>query len=136
MREGQPRNHRLRAIKHAAMLLALAAIALRALIPAGWMPGSDHTGHGAPLVICTASGVQTVYSESDRRAPVPAKPAHHDICPFAGVGALAAGATALALIAPPVYADVPTPAVREPVLRFSRLPGAAGPRAPPAFPLA
>ena len=132
MREGQPRNHRPRAIRYAAVWLALTAIALRALIPVGWMPGSDHAAHGAPLVICTASGVQTVYPDSGGHAPIPAKPAHHNICPFAGAGPLAEGTSAPAMIVPPVYADVPTLAVQEPARPLSRLAGAAGPRAPPA----
>jgi hypothetical protein len=46
-----------------AVWLALFAIALRALVPAGWIPGDF--SQGIPLVICTAAGAVTLPVDID-----------------------------------------------------------------------
>ena len=45
-------------VRSFAVTLALSAMLLRALLPAGWMP--DLAGTGAPLVICTVDGLHHV----------------------------------------------------------------------------
>ena len=78
-----------------AATLALAAMLLRGLLPAGWMPNPDGVA-GAPLIICTMGGPQHLH------------PAHAPqdnsgkVCPFAVMAHLAA-ATPLAAIAQPVF---------------------------------
>ncbi len=83
--------------------LALAAMVLRALIPAGWMPSP--AGQGETLVICTAAGLQTL-SPPDDPAPhddpadAPAPPHKGTPCVFAAVAAFSA---------PPAVAPLPVP---------------------------
>lgn len=43
-----------------ALYALLAAMMLRALVPAGWMPASDPLSGGAYIVICTSSGMKTI----------------------------------------------------------------------------
>lgn len=74
-----------------ALLLALSAVLLRGLLPAGWMPNTS----GTPgLTICTINGL--------RHVPTPGGPAHgpqhQSVCPFAAAPPLAsADAPVLAL---------------------------------------
>jgi len=61
-----------------ALMLALAAMLFRGLVPAGWMPGASA---GTPLVICSMSGPAHVHADAN------GKPAKHDngrtdACPF------------------------------------------------------
>ncbi|HVT36520.1 MAG TPA: hypothetical protein VHE37_13110 [Nevskiaceae bacterium] len=74
-------------------LLLVAALLLRALIPAGLMPGS---GGGAPaLVICTADGARFSLAHDGHH---PAQQAH---CPFQlalGMAGVAVAALALPLL--------------------------------------
>jgi hypothetical protein len=65
-----------------ALALALSAVLLRGLLPAGWMPNAG----GAPgLTICTLNGL--------RHINLPGEPAHnpqhHTVCPFAAAPPLA-----------------------------------------------
>lgn len=61
---GERENLHMRAVlKLAALNLALTAMLLRALIPAGWMPAPT-VASGSPFVICTVNG------------PIEPKPAH------------------------------------------------------------
>lgn len=84
-----------------AVQFALAAMLLRALIPAGWMP---NPGAGALLVICTGHGPMTMSSGAHhgKTAPRPHHRQNHenDICPFAAAGHLATPALFAALAAP------------------------------------
>lgn len=43
----------------------LAAMTLRALVPAGWMPASDPSSGGAYIVICTSSGMKTIHVDGN-----------------------------------------------------------------------
>lgn len=73
------------AVRCALFILALAAIACRAVIPAGWMPASD--GHRVTVALCTGFGAKTI------TLSLPGKPDHssdhgtHPPCIFSGLGA-------------------------------------------------
>ncbi len=62
------------ASRRIALALACAAILLRALIPAGFMPGRSDTGAIA-MVVCTGSGALTMVMDRDGHWS-PAKPDH------------------------------------------------------------
>ena len=75
--------------RDAFLVLATLAIALRIMIPAGFMPGMEAT-NGLPfaLVLCTGQGPMVVQPGDvlgHQKAPAD-KPAHDDPCPFAGHG--------------------------------------------------
>jgi hypothetical protein len=64
------------------MALAIAALAVKVLVPQGFM-APEHAGAGAfPLVICTAEGRVTL-DTGDKHAPAP-KPKSDSPCAFAG----------------------------------------------------
>lgn len=48
-----------------ALCALLAAMMLRALVPAGWMPASDPSSSGTYIVICTSSGIKTIQVDGD-----------------------------------------------------------------------
>jgi len=121
---------------HAARLagvhLALVAILLRALLPAGWMPNPSGAA-GTPLVVCTMDGPGHMMAEDK-----PAKPQHdrngdhdHQVCPFAAAPHLVTPAIASALPLPSMVAST--------VLQFATFNAAEralrhtpqSPRAPP-----
>jgi len=78
-------------------LVLLVALAFRALIPAGWMPNLQGVG-GAPLVICTAQGAETLFPDAQAHPGKPHSDPRRDGCPFA-VQALASGP-------PPIHVSV------------------------------
>lgn len=86
-------------------LLLLAAVVLRAGVPAGWMPDARDGG----LVICTGHGELVLRGGSGPTAPQPAK--HHEPCAFSGLGS-APTPDAPALTPP---ASVVRPAAEAPV---------------------
>jgi len=88
--EGQQRLNR----RPGVILLALAALWIQALIPAGYMAAPDHSG----LVICTGHGPLTSHNQP---GGAPAS-SHEAACVFAGHG--------LAL-ATPVFDRLPAPVV-------------------------
>jgi hypothetical protein len=94
----------LRAFRPAALLMALTAMLLGAMLPAGWMPGAD----GAPVMCSLAA---PAHHQTDHKTPQ--SPASQHECPFAAASHLSPPATALALLAP----------------QLSRLPDTARPRA-------
>jgi hypothetical protein len=122
------------AIRNAATAFALAAMVLRALLPAGWMPATTGA-HGTTFVICTMNGPKRVTLPD---APVKKQPQQPDDrgsgpCPF-GVAGLA--------FAPPVPVALPVPSasvrfaaqtVRVESVRAQARPNAHGPRAPPSL---
>jgi hypothetical protein len=74
-------------------MLALSAVLLRGLLPAGWMPNAN----GAPgLTICTING--------PRHIPTPGEPAHkpqhQSVCPFAAAPPLASADAPVLALAP------------------------------------
>jgi hypothetical protein len=89
--------------------LALVALLLHALIPAGWMPGAA----AAPLIVCAVDGPAWHISRHtfDSRGPARNDPARddrhgaphgvpHSICPFAAAPHFAKSPQPLALPAP------------------------------------
>jgi hypothetical protein len=80
------------------VIAVLAAVAVRFLVPVGWMPNA---GAGAPVVICTAEGVRLA-DRPDLPVPGHTHPAHQEHCLFAG----------FALIGGHGLAAVPAPTVR------------------------
>lgn len=113
-------------LKLTALNLALAAMLLGALIPAGWMP-SAREATGSPFVICTIEGA------------VQPKPAHDA---DRGHAAPCTFAAAAALSPPAAFAEAPT-ALTFALVAFcgprDAIPAriarhrSAAPRAPPAF---
>jgi hypothetical protein len=71
------------AFRSLAATLALTAMLLRAMLPAGWMPNPDGPA-GAPLVICSLAGPQQAHPG---HAP---QDSSGKVCPFAVVAHLAA----------------------------------------------
>jgi hypothetical protein len=80
-----------RALRH----LAIIALLVRAMVPAGWMPEA-HAG----LVICSAGTLGAIHHDGDRK---PTQPAHEE-CAFAAAPHLAAGPEVPALTLPAFHA--------------------------------
>lgn len=114
--------------------LALLAMVLRALIPAGWMPAQ--AGQGTGLVICTGQGLVTIQVGPDGK-PLPAHPGdqdqthHHDVCPFAAAAHLAPPAIVAALGAPSALAMGNAQRIPPALYRGLARHSLASPRAPP-----
>ena len=70
----------MRDFRHALLHLALAAMILRAFLPAGWMPNVQENGQTA-LVICTMDG--PVEMTTGKTLPGKDDPRAHESCPFA-----------------------------------------------------
>jgi hypothetical protein len=125
----------IRNLRFAAVHIALAAMMLRALLPAGWMPAA--IAGGAPLVVCTMDGpVSLVLGPGGK--PLKHQPSqddarHHEMCPFAAAPHLASPSTVagVALPAHVTFAsfDVSHAALLAPQSRHSP----QSPRAPPAL---
>jgi hypothetical protein len=85
-------------------LLAL-ALAVRVLVPAGWMPAQ---GQGMAITICSGAGAESVWIDADgkihKHDPSQGSMADHP-CAFAGMGA------------PMLGGDVPPPPLLLPVPR-------------------
>lgn len=113
--------------------LALAAMMLRALLPAGWMPSASAA---SVITICTMDGISKIALDANGK-PVKQTPAQdgqqHDVCPFAAAPHFATTPPALAASAPSVIvALAQTPAAfasAHPAARHA----AQSPRAPPAI---
>lgn len=118
-----------------AVSLALAAMALRALLPVGFMPSPADAGLKTPLVICTMAGPATLWLDAAGKPAKPDPESHgapgHAPCAFAGFGALLAAPQPAILRAPiasflaPVDAPTTAPPGQARDLRLAR------PRAPP-----
>jgi hypothetical protein len=128
-----------RRLHFAAVYLALAAMMLRAMIPAGWMPQAP-SQHASLFVICTTQGMQQVTLGDDGK-PLPAQQQHqqdsdanHAVCPFAVAGAHNAPPLAASALPAPsltfAFLAVPDAAAAP---RESRPYAPHAARAPPAF---
>lgn len=88
-------------LRHVFLTLAVLAVALKVMIPAGFMAGPSTNDLPFALVLCTSQGAMVVssgdalpgHSDHDK---APADAAHDSPCAFAGHGIAAA---------PPVLAD-------------------------------
>jgi len=118
--------------RNALTLLALAAMLLRAAIPAGWMPSARAD---AFLALCTADGLVHVLAPGAAPLDGPAAPAPHAAapadCAFAGVAALGAPSPDFQLPLPPVRGHA-TPLPRAGHLVVATDAGARITRGPPA----
>lgn len=124
----------IRNLRFAAIHLALAAMVLRALLPAGWMPGASA---GTPLVVCTMNGPQQIVLGADGK-PLKHQPSqddarHHEMCPFAAAATLATP-SAPATPALPGYAVlIPQRLANGYLAASAQRHTPQSPRAPPAF---
>jgi hypothetical protein len=114
-----------RNLRLAGLHVALAAMVLRALLPAGWMPGP---AHGALFVICTAEGGIVHHAPGN---PLDKADRDHQICPFAAGAHAAVAANTIAI-------SVPSGIIRfvRPTRAIARIEIAFAPyssRAPPAL---
>jgi hypothetical protein len=87
----------MREFRHALLHIALAAMILRAFLPAGWMPSVQDGGQTA-LVICTMDG--PVQDLSGKSLPGKDDPRAHESCPFAAAAQPVAVNDFVALAAP------------------------------------
>jgi hypothetical protein len=115
----------------AALHLAIAAMLLRALLPAGWMP--DTTGATA-FTICMMDDSGHHAGQQSPGKPAPTDGQHgHEECPFAAAHHVAAPATSIHLAAPSLAgrpADISHPAAAfGPAAGYQPY----SPRAPPRF---
>jgi hypothetical protein len=115
----------------AAIHLAIVAMLVRALLPAGWMPD---LGGSAALVICTAdSSAHHVVQQSPGK-PVPDDGRHaHEECPFAAAHHVAAPVASARLAAPSLA--VRAIDIHDIATAFGPIAGyqPQSPRAPPRF---
>jgi len=110
-----------------AVHLAFAAMLLRAMLPAGWMPNPGAEA-GSPLTICTINGPVQLSPQ-----PLKHTPQHHDICPFSAKAHLGGGTQFASLLPPsPVASRMPNSAGRDfAIVNAGHRPGI--PRAPPTL---
>jgi hypothetical protein len=116
-------------------LVVLAVLALRSLLPAGYMVQAADATAGAPfeIVICTSAGQKLVSADADGTAPQP-KPQHVEdgLCPFAAAGAAAlAAASPESLVSEAEYAAV-TYMLAVALFAETPKPGATSARGPPS----
>jgi hypothetical protein len=123
-------------LRLAGLQLALAAMVLRALLPAGWMPDTAGTT-GVAIAICSADGPVSLTVEradpSGKHDPAGGDAHHVDVCPFASAPHAATFAPAVAELLPGI-AIFAAPALRQPrVVTGAQDYTPQSPRAPPAF---
>lgn len=101
-----PRNerHRQSGLSRTLAALALLAMVVRALIPAGYMVAPAGQGRSVAVTLCSAHGAQTLFLDLDtgdfapKKSGVPSKTAGGDApCVFAMASALAEPGTPAAL---------------------------------------
>lgn len=120
----------------AVTIVLLAVLALRSLLPAGYMVQAGHASGGSSfeIVICTGTGTQLLTVDADGQ-PAPVKPQHVDngLCPFAAAGAaaLAAASPDHSLAGQTEYAAV-VHTLAEALFDETPKPGAVSARGPPA----
>jgi hypothetical protein len=119
------------ALKPVALQLALVAMVLRALLPAGWMPAAISSANASPFVICTIDG--PVHQTSDKQKPSSDHDRAHAPCVFAAAAPLASPASDTVALAPSnLTAPIFFASSRDTVTASALFrPNAA--RAPPAF---
>lgn len=115
-------------------VLLLAVLALRSLLPAGYMVQAAEASEGAlEIVICTSTGLKHITIDADGEAPNP-KPQYFDdgLCPFASGGASAlADAAPRSLAREAEYAAV-TYTLAAALFAETPKPGAVSARGPPS----
>jgi hypothetical protein len=116
-------------------LVLLAVLALRSLLPVGYMVQAAHAAEGASfeIVICTSTGTKLLTVDADGK-PAPSKPQHVDngLCPFAASGAATlAAAEPKPLVSEAKYAAI-TYTMAVALFAETPKPGAASARGPPS----
>jgi len=101
--------------RNLAAALIVLALALRVVIPAGFMPSSER---GFALTICAGMDTQTVWMDKSgklhKEDPAKGKSVEHQPCAFAGAAmASDAPADTILIAMPPVATAVPVFAMRE-----------------------
>lgn len=93
----------------AAVHVALVAMLLRALLPAGWMPNPTGTTESF-FVLCTMDGPIQQADQHDQGKHAPDDGQHgHDACPFAAAPHVAAPVTVTAIAQPSLFARFSNP---------------------------
>lgn len=111
----------------AVVMLALAAMVLRALTPVGWMPGAA----GAPITLCSADGPIHLVVGEDGKPHKPQKDDGHQVCPFAAASHFAPPQLAVALAPRAVVFDAADPISATTLLVEKPRLFSHAPRAPP-----
>jgi hypothetical protein len=84
----QARLHRWTFARGVFMTLAALALALKVLIPAGFMTAPERNGLPFAVVLCTGQGAKVVDAGALMdHGKTSGKPSHDQTCPFAGHGA-------------------------------------------------
>ena len=120
-------------LRLAALHLALAAMMLRALLPAGWMP--NPAGFAESLfVICTADGPIWPIGQSEHRHHTPDdRQQSHEACPFAAAPHVAGPAILAQIDLLPLLGRLSDPPATAMVVRHRTPYQPQAPRAPPLF---
>jgi hypothetical protein len=109
-----------------ALSLALCAMLLRALLPAGWMP--NPAAEGSPFVVCSVDGAHV----PGKPAGDPAQERGHAPCAFAAVAHLAPPASGPVAVAAPSYIGIFTVARADASAGVSFVHRPQSARAPPS----
>jgi len=127
-------SHMRTALKSAAVQLALVAMMLRALLPAGWMPSAPNRHAVGPIMLCPGMDRMAVPMPSKgEQQPAPqADHAKHTVCIFAAAAPLASPAADAAPMPAPATVDVAFIEARDTVLSSS-ISRAFAARAPPSL---
>lgn len=116
-------------------VVLVVVLALRSLLPAGFMVQAATASEGAfEIVICTSAGLQVMTVGDDGTPVPPSKPQHVDsgLCPFSGGGAAAlAEAQPQSLTAEAEFAAV-TYTLAAALFAETPKPGATSARGPPS----
>jgi hypothetical protein len=110
-------------------------LAVRSLLPAGFMLQPSVAGDGTlAVVICTGHGPQTVTLDADGK-PIPAKSQSADasLCAYASTGAVAPGDGAPPTLATEAHYAAVTYRITRELFRADPKPGATSARGPPNF---
>jgi len=116
-------------MRSSAVLLALCGLMLRALLPAGWMPGP---ANAAPLIICAMDGLHRINPVGDHKQD-PASHQDSQMCPFAAAAHLAPPAMPYAVLPSFTFAALETRIPKQIVAANSAPDLTHGPRAPPSL---
>lgn len=114
-------------------IVLLAVLALRSLLPAGFMVQAAEASGAFEIVICTSSGTKLLTVDADGKT-VPSKPQHVDngLCPFAAAGAVALAASEPKSLAGEAEYAAVTYSLAVAQFAETPKPGAASARGPPS----
>lgn len=109
----------------------LVALALRSLVPGGFMIAPAQAGDGSvEIVICTATGQKTIHVSEDGTETEKSEQAAEDLCPFAFSGTADIATSHPDLAGTVTYATL-TYKLAEALFAETPKPGAASARGPP-----